>query len=54
MSQKPTYKQYSGEYKEEAVALVLEQSNSVPKAAESLGISLNMLYMWKEKMEEQQ
>ncbi|OUR88718.1 transposase [Gammaproteobacteria bacterium 42_54_T18] len=54
MSQKRTYKQYSKEYKEEAVALVLEQGYSVPKASESLGISPNMLYKWKEKMEEQQ
>ena len=54
MSQKRTYKQYSKEYKEEAVALVIEQGYSVPKAAESLGINPNMLYKWKEKMEEQQ
>ena len=54
MSQKRTYKQYSKEYKEEAVALVLEQGYSVPKAAESLGINPNMLYKWKEKQEEQQ
>ena len=51
MSQKRTYKQYSREYKEEAVALVLEQGYSVPKAAESLGISPNMLYRWKENFE---
>lgn len=54
MSQKRTYKQYSKEYKEEAVALVLEQGYSVPKASESLGINPNMLYKWKEKMEEQE
>ncbi len=36
------------------MALVLEQGYSVPKASESLGISPNMLYKWKEKMEEQQ
>ena len=51
MSQKRTYKQYSREYKEEAVALVTEQGYSVPKAAESLGINPNMLYKWKEKFE---
>lgn len=33
MSQKRTYKQYSKDYKEEAVALVKEQGYSVPKAA---------------------
>ena len=39
MGQKRTYKQYSKEYKEEAVALVLEQGYSVPEAAKSLGIA---------------
>ncbi len=51
MSQKRTYKQYSREYKEEAVALITEQGYSVPKAAESLGINPNILYKWKEKFE---
>ena len=44
MGQKRTYKQYSKEYKEEAVALVREQGYSVPEAAKSLGIASNMLY----------
>jgi len=48
MSQKRTYKQYSKEFKEEAVGLVLEQGYSVPEAAKSLGIASNMLYRWKE------
>ncbi len=39
MGQKRTYKQYSKEYKEEAVALVREQGYSVPDAAKSLGIA---------------
>ena len=51
MGQKRTYKQYSKEYKEEAVALVREQGYSVPEAAKSLGIASNMLYRWKEKIE---
>ena len=51
MSQKRTYKQYSREYKEEAVALLTDQGYSVPKAAKSLGINPNMLYKWKEKFE---
>jgi transposase len=51
MSQKRTYKHYSREYKEEAVALVTDQGYSVPKASESLGINPNMLYKWKEKFE---
>lgn len=53
MSQKRSNKQYSKEFKEEAVALVTEQGYSVAKAAESLGINPNMLYKWKEKLEEQ-
>ena len=51
MSQKRSYKQYPREYKEEAVALVLEQGYTVAKAAESLGINPNLLYKWKEKFE---
>ncbi len=54
MGQKRTYKQYSKEYKEEAVALVKEQGYSVPEAAKSLGIANNMLYRWKEQIESQQ
>jgi len=47
MGQKQTYKYYSKEYKEEAVALVREQGYSVPEAEKSLGIVSNMLYRWK-------
>ena len=43
MSQKRTYKQYSKELKEEAVALIREQGYSVAEAARSLGIASNML-----------
>jgi len=53
MSQKRTYKQYSKEYKEEAVALVREQGYTVPEAAKSLGIASNMLYRWKDQIESQ-
>ena len=53
MSQKRPYKQYSKEYKEEAVALVSEQGYPVPEAAKSLGIPSNMLYRWKEQIESQ-
>ena len=53
MSQKRTYKQYSKEFKEEAVALVRDQGYSVPEAAKSLGIASNMLYRWKDKIESQ-
>jgi transposase len=54
MSQKRTYKQYTKEFKQEAVALVTEQGYSVPDAAKSLGIATNMLYKWKEKIEAEQ
>ena len=53
MGQKRTYKQYSKEYKEKAVALVREQGYTVPEAAKSLGIASNMLYRWKEQIESQ-
>ena len=53
MSQKRSYKQYPKEFKDEAVALVLEQGYSVPEAAKSLGIAANMLYRWKELREQQ-
>ncbi len=53
MSQKRAYKQYSKEFKAEAVALVREQGYSVPEAAKSLGIASNMLYRWKDQIEAQ-
>ena len=53
MSQKRTYKQYSKEFKDEAVSLVREQGYSVPDAAKSLGLASNILYRWKEKFEAQ-
>ena len=53
MGQKRTYKQYTKEFKEEAVALVRDQGYSVPEAAKSLGINANLLYKWKEKIEAQ-
>lgn len=53
MKQKRTYKQYTKEFKEEAVALVREQGYSVLQAAKSLGIANNMLYRWKDQFEAQ-
>lgn len=53
MSQKRSYKQYPKEFKEEAVALVLDQGYSVPEAAKSLGITVGLLYKWKELHEQQ-
>ena len=54
MSKKRQYKQYTKEFKEEAVALVTEQDYSVPEAAKSLGVNPNLLYRWKDKAEEKQ
>ena len=51
MSTKRAYKQYTKEFKEEAVALVLEQGYSVAQAADSLGIKTSLLYKWKEIIE---
>ncbi|MBN1009095.1 transposase [Amphritea pacifica] len=39
MGQKRSYKQYPKEFKQEAVALVVDQGYSVPEAAKSLGIA---------------
>ena len=52
MSQKRQYKQYPKEFKEEAVALVNEQGYSVPEAAKSFGINVNLLYRWQDKVDE--
>ena len=51
MTQKRSYKQYPKAFKEEAVALVIEQGYTVPKAAEALGVAANMLYRWKDEDE---
>ena len=53
MGQKRSYKQYPKEFIEEAFGLVLEQGYSVPEAAKSLGIAANMLYRWKQSIEDQ-
>lgn len=52
MTAKRSYKQYPQEFKEEAVALVIEQGYSVPEAAKSLGVATNLLYRWKDKQEQ--
>jgi transposase len=53
MSEKKTAKSYPQEFKEEAVALVIEQGYSVPEAAKSLGIAVSLLYNWKAKFEKE-
>ena len=50
MGQKRTNKQYSKEFKEEAVALIRDQGYTVPEASKSLGITNNILYRWKDKI----
>lgn len=47
MNQKRSYKQYPKEFKDEAVALVLEQGYSASEVAKSLGVAANILYRWK-------
>jgi len=54
MGQKRSYKSYTKEFKLEAVNLVNEQGYSVPEAAKSLGINTNLLYCWKQQIEDQQ
>ncbi|ENC7118073.1 transposase [Salmonella enterica] len=39
-------RQFTAEFKKEAVALVTEQGYTVAKAAASLGISSNTLHTW--------
>jgi len=53
MSVKRTHKQYTTEFKQEAVALIHDQGYSVSEAAKSLGIGTSLLYKWKEKIEAQ-
>jgi transposase len=43
MGQKRTNKQYSKEFKEEAVALIRDQGCTVPEASKSLGIARKTL-----------
>jgi transposase len=52
MVQKRSYKQYSQEFKEEAVALIRDQGCSVTEVSKSLGVASNMLYRWKDQQEQ--
>jgi len=54
MGQKRSYKSYTKAFKLEAVNFVNEQGYSVPEAAKSLGINTNLLYRWKQQIEDQQ
>lgn len=53
MKEKRVCKQYTQPFKEEAVALITEQGYSVQQASDSLGIRSNMLYRWKQQLEQQ-
>ena len=52
MNHKRPYKQYPQAFKEAAVALVSDQGYSVPEAANLLGIRSNLLYRWKDKIDD--
>jgi len=54
MGQKRSYKSYTKEFKQEAVNLVTEQGYSVAEAAKSLGLNANLVYHWKQQIEDQQ
>nr|PMI00864.1 transposase [Shewanella sp. 10N.286.48.A6] len=46
-------KQYPEDFKQEAVALVLEQGYTIIQAAASLGITDKILYSWASKHKKQ-
>jgi len=46
-------KQYTAEFKREAVALVTEQGYTLAGAARNLGINRDMLWRWKHQLEKQ-
>ncbi len=51
MSTKQTRRRYPKAFKEEAVALMTEQSYSASRAAEAVGVTTSLLYKWKEALE---
>ena len=50
---KRTNKHYPAEFKQEAVALVIEQDDSIVQAAASLGVTDKRLYNWVAKHKKQ-
>ena len=46
-------KNYTAEFKQEAVRLVTEQGYSISQAARNLDININMLRRWKKQINEQ-
>ena len=51
---KRTRRNFSDEYKIEAVKMVTEQGYKVTDAAKQLGINPNQIHRWKEKFSEQE
>jgi transposase len=51
--QKPKRRQYTAEFRHEAVRLIMEHGYGVTEAARSLGINTNMLGRWKRQSEQQ-
>ena len=51
---KRTRRNFSDEYKIEAVKMVTEQGYNVTDAAKQLGINPNQLHQWKNKLSEQE
>jgi len=52
MNTKRQYKNYTTEFRVEALALINEQGYTVQEAASALGITISLLYSWKQKVEE--
>ncbi|SDP71656.1 transposase, partial [Desulforhopalus singaporensis] len=49
---KRTRRNYSEEFKDEAVKLITEQGYSIAEAARNLGINANLLGRWKKEAEQ--
>jgi transposase len=51
--QNPKRRQYTAEFRHEAVRLITEHGYGVTEAARNLGINTNMLGRWKRQIEQQ-
>lgn len=54
MAKKSKRRNYTEEFKQEAVKLVTEQGYSFAEAARNLGVHVNLLRSWKQKFEDEQ
>ena len=52
-TQKRKNKTYTKQFKEETVALVVEQGYTVIEAAQAVGVRPNQIYAWKQRLEEE-